>query len=117
MLRYHTAGSGKTWISEYGSAERAEDFSWLRAYSPYQQIDPDTEYPALLMHSAANDDRVDPLHARKFTAALQATAGDAPVWLRVERQAGHGGADLVRAAVAQGVDTYAFLLDQLLGDG
>ena len=117
MLRYHTAGSGKTWISEYGTAERAEDFAWLRAYSPYQRIDPDTEYPALLMHSAASDDRVDPLHARKFSAALQATAGDAPVWLRVERQAGHAGADLVRAAVAQGVDTYAFLLDPLLGDG
>ncbi len=113
MLRYHTAGSGKTWISEYGSAEDPEQFAFLRAYSPYEHVDPDVRYPALLMHSAASDDRVDPLHARKFVARMQATGGQAPVWLRVERHAGHGGADLVRSAVAQAVDTYAFLFDQL----
>ncbi len=114
MLRYHTAGSGKTWISEYGSAEDSEQFAWLRAYSPYHAIEDGASYPALLMHSAASDDRVDPMHARKFVAAMQAAdAGERPVWLRVEPRAGHGGADMVRAAVAQGVATYAFLFDQL----
>ena len=79
-----------------------------------QRIEPGIRYPALLMHSAASDDRVDPLHARKFVASMQAAGiGDTPVWLRIEQRAGHGGADMVRSAVAQAVDTYAFLFDQL----
>jgi len=65
------------------------------------------------MASADSDDRVDPLHARKMTAALQAASSGGPVLLRVEAHAGHGGADQVSAAVATGVDYYSFLLDQL----
>ena len=63
------------------------------------------------MLSADSDDRVDPMHARKVTAAMQATG--APALLRIERNAGHGGGDTVRQALEQGVDVYAFLFDQL----
>jgi hypothetical protein len=49
-------------------------------------------YPAVLLDSADHDDRVDPMHARKLAAALQAAQrGDAPILLRIERNAGHGG--------------------------
>jgi prolyl oligopeptidase len=65
------------------------------------------------MASADSDDRVDPLHARKMTAALQAATTGGPVLLRVEANAGHGGADQVSSAVAKSVDVYAFLFDQL----
>jgi prolyl oligopeptidase len=62
------------------------------------------------MLSADHDDRVDPMHARKLTAMVQhGTRGDAPVLLRIERQAGHGGADLVKQQVEQSADVYAFL--------
>ena len=37
MVRYHLFGSGKTWISEYGSADDADDFAALYAYSPYRR--------------------------------------------------------------------------------
>jgi prolyl oligopeptidase len=67
----------------------------------------------VLLSSADSDDRVDPLHARKMTAALQAAGTGGPVLLRVEEKAGHGGADLVSSAVAKAVDYYAFLFDQL----
>src|ERR1043165_5750677 len=95
MVRYHLFGSGKTWIEEYGSAESAEDFRALFAYSPYHHVRPGTRYPSVLVLSADSDDRVDPMHARKFAAALQQATSGGPVLLRVEWNAGHGGGDLI----------------------
>jgi prolyl oligopeptidase len=66
------------------------------------------------MLSADSDDRVDPMHARKMTAALQAASvGAHPILLRIESQAGHGGADMVKQAVELGADTYGFLMQEL----
>lgn len=115
MVRYHLFGSGKTWIPEYGSAEDPAQFQALHAYSPYHRVAQGTAYPAMLMLAADGDDRVDPLHARKFTAAVQwAAAGqERPVIMRVERGAGHGGADRVAQTVEQYADLVAFLLWQL----
>jgi prolyl oligopeptidase len=113
MLRYHRFGSGKTWVSEYGSAEDPAQFKTLFAYSPYHHVKAGTRYPSVLLLSADSDDRVDPMHARKFAAALQAGSMGGPVLLRIEQHAGHGGADLVRAAVEEYADEYAFALTQL----
>jgi prolyl oligopeptidase len=113
MIRYHLFGAGKTWISEYGSAEDPAQFRTLWGYSPYHKVDPSVAYPALLMNSADSDDRVDPMHARKFVAAVQASATESPVLLRIEKNAGHGGADLIKQAVESGVDVYSFLLAEL----
>jgi prolyl oligopeptidase len=119
MLRYHLFGSGKTWVPEYGSADDAKQFEALYGYSPYRvAIDAGKRaYPAILFDSADHDDRVDPLHARKLAAAIQdAQTADAPVLLRIERNAGHGGADMVKSQVERSVDQLSFLLAQL-GDG
>ncbi|HVV86964.1 MAG TPA: prolyl oligopeptidase family serine peptidase [Kofleriaceae bacterium] len=115
MVRYHLFGSGKTWIPEYGSADDAEQFKALYAYSPYHHVRDGVTYPALLMLSSDHDDRVDPMHARKFVAAVQHAmpSGTPPVWLRIEKNAGHGGADVVKQQVEQGADLYAFLAQQL----
>jgi prolyl oligopeptidase len=110
MVRYQLFGSGRTWVPEYGSAEDAEDFKVLYAYSPYHALKPGVRYPPLLMMSADHDDRVDPLHARKFVAALQNLEGQrAPVLLRIESNAGHGGADQVAKAIESSADMLAFL--------
>ncbi|MFL5346471.1 MAG: prolyl oligopeptidase family serine peptidase [Hyalangium sp.] len=113
MVRYHRFGSGETWVPEYGSAENPEDFRVLHAYSPYHQVRPGVRYPALLMMAADHDDRVDPLHARKFVAAVQAVSQQAPALLRIEANAGHGGADQVAKAIESNVDLYSFLLGVL----
>jgi prolyl oligopeptidase len=116
MLRYHLFGSGKTWVPEYGSADDPEQFAALWAYSPYRRaIDEGPRaYPAVLFDSADHDDRVDPMHARKLAAALQALqTADAPILLRIERNSGHGGADMVKSQVDRVADQFAFLLDQL----
>ena len=112
MVRYHLFGSGKTWISEYGSADDPELLRALLAYSPYHHVRAGTKYPALLLLSADSDDRVDPMHARKFAAAMQAASAGGPVWLRIERNSGHAGADLIKANVDKTADEYAFALAQ-----
>jgi prolyl oligopeptidase len=116
MLRYHLYGSGKTWIEEYGSAEDASQFKALYAYSPYRvAVDAKPQrYPAVLFDSADHDDRVDPMHARKLAAQIQATqTADLPVLLRIEQHAGHSGADMVKQQVERAADQLAFLESQL----
>ncbi|MBU1240377.1 prolyl oligopeptidase family serine peptidase [Myxococcota bacterium] len=115
MVRYHKFGSGKTWIAEYGSADKVDQFHFLYAYSPYHHVTKGTKYPALLMNTADSDDRVDPMHARKFVAMIEYAQGSSanPVFLRLEKNAGHGGGDMVKKKVAAATDEYLFLMDQL----
>src|SRR5262249_23331234 len=114
MVRYHKFGIGTSWIPEYGSPEKPEDLKVLHAYSPYHAVKQGIRYPALLMLSPAHDDRVDPMHARKFVAAIQtASAGDRPALMRIETNAGHQGGDLIKKLVDQNADQYAFLFQQV----
>jgi prolyl oligopeptidase len=110
MVRYEQFGSGRTWSSEYGSVANEADFRTLLAYSPYHHAQAGVKYPALLLLSADSDDRVDPMHARKFAALLQDVSVGGPVLLRIEKHSGHGGADLRRAEVEKGADRFAFAL-------
>jgi prolyl oligopeptidase len=116
MVRYHLFGSGKTWIAEYGSVEDPEQAKAIMAYSPQLKVKDGVAYPTLLMLAADADDRVDPMHARKFVAAVQhASSSSNPALLRIEKAAGHTGGDVVKATIAGGTDTFAFLLQQLGG--
>ena len=70
---------------------RSAELGWLIGYSPYHRVAEGTAYPAVLFTVFDSDTRVDPLHARKMCAALQAaTSSDRPVLFRRERHAGHG---------------------------
>jgi len=114
MLRYHRFRIARLWIPEYGSAEDALQFRWLRAYSPYHHVRDGTAYPAVLLATAESDTRVDPMHARKMTARLQAaTASDRPVLLRLETRAGHGGGKPVSKVLEELVDSWSFIVAEL----
>lgn len=114
MVRYTEFGPAKTWVHEYGDPEKEEHFEFLYEYSPYHNVEKGTEYPAVLMLSASNDDRVHPMHARKMTAALQwATSSSQPILFRLQKEAGHGGANRIESRVAEQTDVYAFLFDEL----
>jgi prolyl oligopeptidase len=113
MVRYHRFGSGKTWIEEYGSADDPDDFKTLYAYSPYHHVKPGTRYPSLLLLTADSDDRVDPMHARKFGALVQQATTGGKVLIRVEPNSGHGGADKVKSLVDERADVYAFALSEI----
>ncbi|HEY4184110.1 MAG TPA: prolyl oligopeptidase family serine peptidase [Polyangia bacterium] len=110
MLRYHRFRIARLWIPEYGSADDDDAFRWLRAYSPYHNVHDGTAYPAVMFSTAASDTRVDPLHARKMTARLQAaTSARRPVLLRLETHAGHGMGKPLGKVIDQLVDEWSFL--------
>jgi prolyl oligopeptidase len=118
MLRYQNFQIAKLWIAEYGSAEDAKQFQWLYAYSPYHHVKPGTEYPAILFMTADTDTRVDPMHAKKMTALLQAEAENGqsrqrPILLRIETKAGHGVDTPIGKQIEEYTDIYSFLFWQL----
>jgi prolyl oligopeptidase len=114
MVRYHKFDIARLWIPEYGSAEKAEEFKYLYAYSPYHHVHKGEEYPAVLLTAGTSDSRVNPLHARKMAALLQSsTSSDRPVLLRVESKAGHGVGKPFSKRIRERTDMYSFLLWQL----
>jgi prolyl oligopeptidase len=114
MLRYHLFTVGRFWIPEYGSAEDPKQFAFLYRYSPYHNVKEGTAYPPTLVTTADTDDRVAPGLAKKFAARLQAaTAGDAPILIRIETKAGHGGGKPISKQLDELADIYAFLFRAL----
>ena len=118
MLHYQDFQIAKLWIPEYGSAENPEQFKWLYAYSPYHHVKLGTEYPAILFMTAESDTRVDPMHARKMAAEMQAEAANGqsrtrPILLRIETKAGHGAGKPVAKQIEEFTDIYSFLFWQL----
>jgi prolyl oligopeptidase len=114
MLRYQHFQIAKLWIPEYGSSDDPKQFQWLYAYSPYQHVKAGVSYPAVLFMTADTDTRVDPMHAKKMTAELQAdNAGPNPILLRIETEAGHGAGKPISKLVEEWTDIYTFLFWQL----
>jgi prolyl oligopeptidase len=114
MLRYHRFLIARLWIPEYGSADDPEQYAWLRAYSPYHHVRSGTKYPAVLLATAESDTRVDPMHARKMTARLQAaTSSSHPVLLRLEARAGHGAGKPLSKVLDELTDTWSFVFSEL----
>jgi prolyl oligopeptidase len=116
MIRYHRFLIARLWLPEYGDPDVAEEFAWLHAYSPYHHVEAGTCYPAVLLTTAEDDSRVDPLHARKMAARLQeatSCGGQRPVLLREEAQAGHGQGKPASRQAAELADVLAFLWWQL----
>jgi len=113
MIRYHKFLIAKLWVPEYGSSEDSTQFKWLFAYSPYHRVKDNTPYPATLLLTADSDSRVDPLHARKMTARLQAAnSSDAPILLRYETKAGHGIDSPLSKNIEEYTDIWSFVFWQ-----
>ncbi len=116
MLRYHQFLIGALWIPEYGDPDDPDQFAVLEAYSPYHHVTDGVAYPSTLVTTAESDSRVDPLHARKFAARLQAATAsplDRPVLVRIESRAGHGVGKPAWKQADEGADTWAFVFWQL----
>lgn len=115
MLRYQKFTVGRYWTVEYGNAEHSrEEFEYLYAYSPLHNIKKGTAYPPTLITTADTDDRVVPMHGKKFAAALQAAdAGENPILIRVETKAGHGGGKPITKVIDENADVYAFIFKVL----
>jgi prolyl oligopeptidase len=116
MVRYPQFLIGRLWIPEYGDPGHPTELRWLHAYSPYHRVVDGTCYPAVLLTTAEEDSRVDPMHARKLTARLQEATScgtGRPVLLREEARAGHGQGKPVSKQADELADVLAFLQWQL----
>ena len=115
MVRYHKFLVARFWVPEYGSSDDPKQFKTIYAYSPYHHVKKGTKYPAVLLITGDSDTRVDPLHARKMAALLQASTGsDKPVLLHYDTKSGHvGGGTPVSKKIEDLTDELSFLLWQL----
>ena len=112
MLRYHTFTAGAGWAYDYGTSEESKEmFEYIYKYSPVQNVKEGIKYPATLITTGDHDDRVVPAHSFKFAAQLQAKqAGNNPVLIRIETNAGHGAGTPVSKSIEQYADIFSFTL-------
>lgn len=111
MLRFQKFTIGWNWIADYGSADNAEEFKALYAYSPLHNIREAVDYPATLITTADHDDRVVPAHSFKYAAMLQAKAGKSsnnPLLIRIDTNSGHGASNTAKN-IELTADIYAFI--------
>jgi prolyl oligopeptidase len=112
MKRYVHLSAGTSWIAEYGNPDDPKQWSFIKTFSPYQNVTPDTAYPAVLFYTATSDDRVGPVQARKMAAKMLGM-GYKNVWFYENTEGGHGaGADNKQSAHMHAL-AYEFLWDRL----
>ncbi len=118
MLRFDKFTIGYAWKSDYGSpSDNEAEFRAIYKYSPLHNVRAGTRYPATMITTADHDDRVFPAHSFKFAAAMQTAAEKtpdaAPVLIRIETRAGHGGGMPLSKQLDVTADMYAFLVKEL----
>jgi len=71
MLGFEHIAAGASWVGEYGTVTIPEERKFLASISPYNQLKPNVNYPEPLIFTTTKDDRVGPVHARKFAAKME----------------------------------------------
>ena len=71
MMRYEQIAAGASWVDEYGSVSIPEERAFLEKISPYRNLKKDGRYPEPFIWTTTKDDRVGPVHARKFAARMK----------------------------------------------
>lgn len=113
MLGYEHMSAGASWVGEYGSVSVPEERAFLASISPYNQLKPDGKYPEPLIFTTTADDRVGPVHARKFAAKMQEF--HLPFYYDEITEGGHGaGADNRQAARTE-AEEFTYLMMKLVG--
>lgn len=112
MLRYHTLLAGASWIGEYGNPDIAEEREWIAAYSPYQALSADADYPEVFIHTSTKDDRVHPGHARKAAARLEEQGH--PVLFYENTDGGHAAGANLRETARRLALEYTYLSRRLM---
>ncbi len=66
MLHFETMAAGASWVDEYGSVSRPDERAFLARISPLQALRAGVRYPEPFLFTSTKDDRVGPVHARRF---------------------------------------------------
>ena len=107
MLGYEHIAAGASWVGEYGSVANPTERAFLASISPYNNLHADRSYPEPLIFTTTKDDRVGPVHARKYAALLKEL--NKPYFYQEIIEGGHGaGANLKQSA-----NTYATMYTYL----
>jgi prolyl oligopeptidase len=112
MLAFEHLSAGASWVGEYGSVSVPEERAFLASISPYNQLKTDVNYPEPLIFTTTKDDRVGPVHARKFAARLEEF--HKPFFYDEITEGGHGaGADKKQEARTD-AKTFTYLMMKLM---
>jgi prolyl oligopeptidase len=112
MLRYEHIAAGASWTGEYGSVANPQERAFLASISPYQQLRRNVRYPEPLIFTTTKDDRVGPVHARKFAAKMEEY--QKPFFYDEIIEGGHAfGADLKEQAKTLALE-YTYLTRKLM---
>jgi prolyl oligopeptidase len=112
MLRYEHIAAGASWVGEYGSNLNPAEHAFLQKISPYNNLRKETHYPTPYIFTTTSDDRVGPVHARKFAALMQAQGH--PFLYYESLEGGHiASANLREAAQEQALEM-TYLSEQLM---
>jgi prolyl oligopeptidase len=106
MQRYNKLLAGASWMAEYGNPD-TDDWEYMQAWSPYQNLDAGTTYPRVLFYTSTRDDRVHPGHARKMV--MKMTEMQKPVYYYENTEGGHGVAANLNQRAYMWALTYAYL--------
>ena len=110
MMRYQKFEKGAYWVTEYGSSDNADQVGYLLKYSPYQNVKKRADFPAILFFTGSSDTRVDPLHARKMAALMQASSTSGkPILLHYGMGGGHSSGVGIEQLIEDQADQMAFL--------
>lgn len=111
MKRYHKLLAGSSWMAEYGNPDKAEEWEYIRQYSPYQNVSKDATYPKVFFLTSTRDDRVHPGHARKMAAKMEEMGHD--LYYYENTEGGHAGASTNKQVAFRNALVYTYLMDQL----
>ncbi|MEO0420729.1 MAG: S9 family peptidase [Pseudomonadota bacterium] len=95
---------------EWGNPNEAEDYAYMRQYSPYDRVSAQ-DYPAMLVTSGLQDPAVQYWEPAKWVARLRTVKTDAqPLLLYTDMEAGHSGSAARYQRLRDYALEYAFLV-------
>jgi prolyl oligopeptidase len=111
MKRYNKLLAGASWTAEYGNPDDPKDWSYIKKYSPYQNLSADEKYPKILLMTSTRDDRVHPGHARKMAAKLESLKY--PFYYYENTEGGHSAGVTNKQIAFENALVYSYLWMQL----
>ena len=100
-------------FDEWGNPQQKVFYDYMLSYSPYDNVKAQ-DYPAMLVTTGLHDSQVQYFEPAKWVAKLRATqTGSAPLLLKTNMEAGHGGKSGRFRRLEEVAEAWAFFLDQL----
>ena len=112
MMNFETMSAGASWVGEYGSVSNPAEKVFLARTSPLQNLRAGVSYPEPFLFTTTKDDRVGPVHARRFAWRMDELK--LPFLYYEETEGGHAaGANLQEVATERALE-YTYLARELM---